>query len=385
MKLRILHVNDSLGRGGREKMVLQLCNGVNRENFDVAFLSLSNKMELIDGMKNDVKIYSLNYEDGKLGGVNLLLRSLSIIGKLKKHLKEIAPNVIHVHSAFFLFLLITIAIRFSFCKVKVVRTIHTGGLFYSSKSLIDRFRVAVERFAIKLNPTYLIAISEQIVINNQRLFRKQAKGLIKIYNGIDLSLFDSVKLKNIRKQWGCKDEDILGVYVARFDDGKNQKWLVELWESLKKLGYQNIKLVLVGDGCNFREVKNLIEIKELEGNILCLGGLDYIPDVLNSCDFGLFPSDFEGFSVGLIEKMAAGLPVITSAIPPFREVISSGENGFVINICDKDKWLKTIIDLATNKVLREKIGENARQRSLDFSIKQTVLLHEQLYKKIITE
>lgn len=385
MRLRILHINDSLGRGGREKMVLQLCNGIDRKNFEVAFLSLSNKMELVEGIKNDVKVYALNYAESKLGGLNLLLSSLSIVGKLKKKLKEITPDVIHIHSAFFLFLLITIAIRFSPCKVKVVRTIHTGGLFYSSKKLIDRFRVAIERFAIKLNPTYLIAISEQVVINNQRLFQKQAKGLIKIYNGIDLSLFDVVKSKNNRKQWGCKDEDILGVYVARFDDGKNQEWLVELWGSLKELGYQNVKLILVGNGQNLKKTKELIKINKLEGSILCLGELDNIPDVLSNCDFGLFPSDFEGFSIGLVEKMAVGLPVITSDIPPFREIISSGENGFVINIFDKDKWLKTIIDLTTSKVLREKIGGNARHRSLDFSIKQTVLLHERLYEKIIIE
>ena len=85
----------------------------------------------------------------------------------------------------------------------------------------------------------------------------------------------------------------------------------------------------------------------------------------------------------LIEKLAAGLPVICSKIPPFEEVINNNHNGFIIDIKNKKAWIDCIEKISMNKKLRERIGFNAKLKSEDFSIEKMINKYEILYSEIV--
>ena len=57
---------------------------------------------------------------------------------------------------------------------------------------------------------------------------------------------------------------------------------------------------------------------------------DAIRMELSRCELALFPSRYEGFGVAVVEAMAAGVPVIVNDIPPFRELIEDGKDGFIV-------------------------------------------------------
>ena len=200
-------------------------------------------------------------------------------------------------------------------------------------------------------------------------------------SGIDISKFSLKKNKSIRSQWGCSDKDVIGVYVARFDYGKNQDKLVKIWRSLGDL--KSVKLWLIGDGPTYPNVTNMISQMGLSKNVICFGQSNDVPLILSNADFALFPSSFEGFSIALIEKCASGLPVIASDIPPFKEIINSGGEGFLVNLNDEKGWLEAIKYLATDVSVRTKMGEMAVLRAKNFSISITGEQYFDLYSRIL--
>ena len=61
---------------------------------------------------------------------------------------------------------------------------------------------------------------------------------------------------------------------------------------------------------------------------------DRVPEYLQAADLCIFPSDYEGFGVGLIEALATGTPVVSTPVGVARELVRHGETGFVFPIRD---------------------------------------------------
>ena len=88
-------------------------------------------------------------------------------------------------------------------------------------------------------------------------------------------------------------------------------------------------------------------------------------DLLHSSDVFVFPSLFEGFAFVIIEAMSTGLPVITTPRTIGLDVISNGQEGFVIPpsnidaLVDKMKYF--IMNPETCKVMGEKAAQKAKE------------------------
>lgn len=380
--MKILHINDSTIFGGREKFIAELCNQIAKEyDASMSILSFSNNLSLEEKLDDRVKMHCFNIQGRDLNGIRLFIHSPFIIFRIRKLLLECKPDIVHIHSFFFIYLLIAIAVWLCPGRILVVKTVHTSGLFYSSTKWIDVFRLFVEKVATALNETFVVAISRQVLSICEKVFAKYAKSIGLIYNGIDLSQFSLRKNKSIRSQWGCSDKDIIGVYVARFDCGKNQDKLVKIWNLLKDLKY--VKLWLIGNGPEYPKVAKMISQMELSKSIICLGQSNNVPLILSNADFALFPSSFEGFGIALIEKCATGLPVIASDIPPFKELIKSGEEGFLINLDDEKGWLEAIRRLASDASLRAKMGRKAAIKAEKYSISIASKQYFDLYSSML--
>lgn len=376
-KTKVIHVNPTLEVGGMETMIVQLCNHLNKKRFIVQFCSLCDNMPKAKEFDNSVVAISLGFKSN-LRGHNLILNFGRCIRRLGKYLKKERPDIVHVHGLFTIYLLVAIAVKLYFPQARVVKTIHTSGLFYSSHKFIDRFRLYVEKIATQINKTDVVGISEQVTKIAKREFGGVAVSITKIYNGVNVALFEGMPDVNLKKNLGG-NKYILVAYVARIVNGKNHDFLVEIWHELKKRGVDFIRLIFIGDGENTTHIEQKISGHKLEQEIICLGQCSNVPELLKCCDFAIFPSDYEGFSLALIEKMAAGLPVIASDISPFKEVITTGKNGLIKSITEKEGWLEAIETLSMNDSLRKTLGNAAKERSKDFSIELMTEGYENLY------
>jgi len=204
------------------------------------------------------------------------------------------------------------------------------------------------------------------------LFSKVAVGNRLVPNGINLTTFSKLNYTHIKKNdFGLQEDCMIVSYVSRLDIGKNHICLLNAWVQVIEK-FPNSILCLAGDGVIKNELKEYVKILGIEQKVTFLGMIDSVASLLSITDIAVFPSQFEGLPISLIEKLAMGLPVITSDIDVFKEVIIENENGFICNVNNSDDYADKMILLLGNEELRSYIGKNAIETAKKFDIKRIV-------------
>lgn len=197
-----------------------------------------------------------------------------------------------------------------------------------------------------------------------------------VSNGIDLEeyIFDNKKREKIRKKLDIKDNEIVLGNVGRFNEYKNQTFLIELMEELLKKN-KNIKLLLVGDGPQYQEMKEFISSKKIRNNIILYGETHSVNEIYSAMDVFVFPSKCEGLGIVAIEAQASGLPGIISDNVPSEIIINDNFTQLPLEISD---WMNCIKNFEINNEKRKNINYEKMKK---FSIKESVNLLEQIYTK----
>jgi glycosyltransferase involved in cell wall biosynthesis len=377
-KITIVHVVDSLSQGGREKVVIDICNNLNKDKFRIIILTLSNNFNTLKySIKENITVIEIPCNYRWLEGIRVIFFWIVAFPVILKTFRRLKPEIVHLHLLFHKILLLSIALKFSSFKSKVFITIHTSGLYYISKKLIDRFRLFIEQISVIISKAHIIGISEIVHRNNIKYFGSKSITCSYVPNGVDLSKYK--KYENNRIDFGYQTTDIIVVYVGRFDEGKNHLTLLKAWEIVKREINNNLKLILIGDGILKEKITEFISAHKLSDSILLTGNINNVSEFLNISDFGVIPSSFEGFPLVLIEKMAMQLPVLTSSIDIFKTIIKNGNNGFVFNTFDYQELANLLLYMSNNLDLVRKMGINARNTALNFSLETTIQIQESLY------
>ena len=367
----IIHLLNSLTVGGIEKVVIDLSNGLENEKNKVYIITLSNSDFTLQPLLNkNIEVISLPYNCNSFKG--LIQFWLTGIRKLVKIINRIKPTIVHNHSYYHYFLFLSICLKLTNIKPKLFRTVHTSGLFYSSNKLIDRFRRKIETLALIIYPAKYISISKTIFKNNSRFFGKYIIDNRYIPNGIDETKFIKSNKKNELKEcFGFKNSTSIVTYVSRLDLGKNHFCLIDAWEKVIK-EFPESQLCLAGDGILNKELKSYAQNKNLLKSITFLGSIKNVNELLSITDIAVFPSEFEGFPISLLEKMYMKLPVITSDIDIFKEIITDNMDGIHCRLKDSNDYASKIKLLLRDEKLRETIAENAYKTAKNYKISEIV-------------
>ena len=93
----------------------------------------------------------------------------------------------------------------------------------------------------------------------------------------------------------------------------------------------------------------------------------------------------ESFGIVLLDAASAGLPIVVSSLDTFRAFIRDGYNGLVTKLGDIDSLAETINRLLSEPALRQKMGQNARNKVKDYSWQEIAKTMEKVYEKAITK
>lgn len=133
-----------------------------------------------------------------------------------------------------------------------------------------------------------------------------------VNNAIDTDrfIYNEQTRARIRQELGLKDELIIG-HTGRMAPPKNQSFVVRVFSEIHRLR-PDTRLVFLGDGVDMPKVKALAHELGLDGAVLFLGERSNVAEFLQAMDVFLFPSEWEGLSLSLVEAQTAGLKTFTT-------------------------------------------------------------------------
>jgi glycosyltransferase involved in cell wall biosynthesis len=190
-----------------------------------------------------------------------------------------------------------------------------------------------------------------------------------VYNGIPLCPFTRPSNTALRASLiGAAAQPIV-LMVGRLEDRqKGQRYLIEAAAQVPEAMF-----ILAGEGPDRGVLEGQARALGVDSRVLFLGYREDIPDLLACCNLFVLPSFFEGLPLSILEAMAAGKPVIASAIGGNDEVITHGENGLLVPKSDPAALADAIRAVLSDPALARRLAEAGRARVYrDFSVEAMV-------------
>jgi glycosyltransferase involved in cell wall biosynthesis len=199
-----------------------------------------------------------------------------------------------------------------------------------------------------------------------------------IANGIRLDRYhpDPEARAAARVELGLGDAWVVGT-VGRLDSYKNQAMLVR---AIAPLLSSDVRLVIVGDGAARAEVEaEVAKLPEPRWVVMTGRRMD-VPRLIPAFDVFALSSKTEGLPLVVPEAMAAGLPIVTTAVGGLPGVVDDGATGMLVPV-DEKALRDALMTLANDRQLARTMGEKARETALDrYSADRMVEAYLDLYR-----
>jgi len=120
----------------------------------------------------------------------------------------------------------------------------------------------------------------------------------------------------------------------------------------------------------------------LDGALTLAGHRDDVPGILAAADAFVLSSRSESFGLAVVEAMAAGLPVVVSDLPAFRELLADGREGLKVPPGDPEALAGAIARVLDDAALRKALAAAGRRRARRFGHARMVRRFERLLQTV---
>lgn len=184
-----------------------------------------------------------------------------------------------------------------------------------------------------------------------------------IHNGIeDFHISEAARLA-IRNEWGFTNDHVIIGIASRLDPVKGIGYLVSAFERIARLN-QHVALVLVGTGKEEGRLRRKVGCSGLDSRVHFAGFRSDAAACISAFDIFALPSLAEYHSIGLLEAMCAGKPIIATDVGGNTESVRDMREALIVPAANVDSLEEALMKLLSDKVLREKLANSARKRYL---------------------
>jgi glycosyltransferase involved in cell wall biosynthesis len=246
-----------------------------------------------------------------------------------------------------------------------------GWAFAAHDGLAARLYLWADRLAAPLT-SIVVCVNERERTDGLRARTCRIDRTVVIHNAVDVRATPQATLSGMPPR-------ILS--VGRFKAPKDPLTLVR---ALAQLDPGSFHATLVGDGPDRPAVAGAVRQARLDLTIDLVGERHDVPALLAGADAFVLSSLSEGLPISLLEAMAAGLPVVASAVGGVPEAVVDGESGLLVPPADPDALARALSTLLADANLRRCLGAAARERAVAlFDLRRFRDAHLRLYRDLL--
>jgi glycosyltransferase involved in cell wall biosynthesis len=360
--VRVLHVVIGGGVAGGQVIALQLARAARERGDDAAFAvpaeGAFSTLAAAEGFALHRVDVNRTYRAGAAFGLARLARRYDLV---------------HTHTLAAANVLARLAARIA--RVPVVSHLHIENHFRRpTEPLLRRLDNATARLCARL-----VAVSE----DTRRAYERQGYPLGRIevvYNGVETH---TTRNGRLRSELGVPPEAPLVAELGRLCDVKGQRELIRSLEHLP-----GVRVLLIGTDLERGGAFQAALEREADGlgvreRVVFAGHRDDARALLAEADLVALPSWTEGFPLAALEAMAAGRPVVATAVGGTPEVVVDGETGVLVPPRDHEALAAAIGRLVADPELRGRLGEAGRRRveerfSLEAMTRRMLAIYDEL-------
>lgn len=378
--MKVLQVTGAMNRGGAEVMLMDILRNKSDDvHFD--FLINNDPRNLKEEGAFDQEILSYGCKIKHIG-TQLRIGPVRYIREFKEIVKELQPDVVHIHLNAKCGL-IALAAHLAGVK-KIITHCHADIKFRGSlpSRVFNESEMWIQKWMIGWFATDYWGCSTEA---NKRLYRgKHFRNSVVINNAISCVAYSAVleeEYKVLRNSYNLPDDAVVLGNVGRIVPHKGIAKMVDVLSELKNRGV-NAHFIVVGrnDACEYvNEMMAHAEECKVADNIHFLGERSDVPIVMHTFDVFVGPALREGFGLVAVEAQAAAVPCVLYQGFPQTVDMHVG-----LTIFHKDynpkAWADSIQTVLKNHKV-EKGGILNAIRALGFDANENALKISEMYKR----
>lgn len=382
-RIRIVEVIYGFGieGGGAGRLGVELARRLNPDRFNPVVAALWDcgspleKERVAQLRREGVSALTLAVWDPRRPYAGLLAACRGLSAELARQ----PAGIFHSHSEFGDLALLPFTGR----STRLVRTVHNGYRVEWRKRPLRRL--------LFTNLLYPLAFQREIAVNRgiaaaldrRPLARWLGKQASVIANGIDLDRFWPLPQPPgaLREAFHIPEKAFVIGSVGRLAEGKGLDLLLQAAARLIRED-RPVTLLIIGEGELRTGLEGLAQELGIRSRVIFTGARADIDRLYSCMDLFVSASLWEGISTVVLESMAAGVPVVATAIPGHQEIIEDGVHGWLVPAGEIDPLVRAISGAIEDPVQRKNRAQQAGARVRDFAIDAIVTRHAELYESL---
>lgn len=356
---------DGRAFGGTEQVVLQLLQGLDRRRWQPVLFHHAEPgiAPLLDSARR------LQVPARSLPRMNTLLD----VPKMRTFISALRSErvaVLHAHLNW------PLSCKYGIIAASLARVPTIVATAHLEMDISHRTLLRIQPRLIATRIDRYFAVSDAVAAQLRDQFRIPPAKICRINNGVCATAFERSLNPGLRKTLSPAAGRPIALTVASLEPRKGQRYLIEAAIQIPEL-----ILVLVGEGPDRAVLQHQARAAGVQDRVIFLGHRTDIPNLLACCDVFVLPSLAEGLPLSILEAMAAGKPVVASAIGGNSEVVIDGETGLLVPPGEPLALACAIRKLLMDTTLAVRLGASGRHRvrenySAENMVRQTTEAYE---------
>jgi glycosyltransferase involved in cell wall biosynthesis len=342
--MRVLHVTFNMGIGGTEQVIRQLIMGMKPHGIECEIFCIDGNIGPIGQTLHEsgIPVHTVARKQGF---------DRSLIGAIRKRLKEGQFDVIHCHQ--YTPWLYGWLAAFG-TGAKVVFTEH--GRFYPDRY---RYKAALINPVMALLTPAIVAISSATRDALARYeFIPKAKIRV-VYNGISPLISDERAVLELRNELDIPTDAFVVGTVSRLDPVKNQSMMLRAFKLLLE-ERPDCWLLIVGDGPSRKMLESLATNLGIAPRVSFTGFVNAPVQHLAMMNVFLLSSLTEGTSMTLLEALSLGVPIVATDVGGNPEILKDGGCGVLVPSDCEQSFSQAILTLTSDERRHKDISKAAK-------------------------